>query len=248
MRPIVSPQEMASNPTLVRQFILQHTPLNHLYTKVFDESALNHSVRQVLVNVAKSLAAFQQTLISTRSRFDEFSYAIKAGDDATASSYPISAQRGLKTFIGQGRWQLCHFGADFSNGEFADIGIPYFTATGIDAGRYRGIKQLGKSPFNRLGVFNDGQSERNALATSHVRLQHRNWGEFKVPSLRAVVKTAPYMHNGSLPSLRDVVRHYSEINEERLHTDGEKILRPLKLNESEIKDLVIFWKVCKHWR
>jgi cytochrome c peroxidase len=46
------------------------------------------------------------------------------------------------------------------------------------------------------------------------------------------------MHNGSLATLRDVVRHYSELNEERLHADGERVLKPLKLSEGEVEDLV----------
>ena len=81
---------------------------------------------------------------------------------------------------------------------------------------------------------------RSATGTRHVRLEHRNWGEFRVPSLRNVAKTPPYMHNGHLATLRDVVRHYSELNEDRLHADGEKILRPLRLSEAEAADLVAF--------
>jgi cytochrome c peroxidase len=61
-----------------------------------------------------------------------------------------------------------------------------------------------------------------------------------VPGLRNVAQTAPYMHNGSLATLRDVVKHYSELNEERLHADGEKILRRLDLSEGEADDLVVF--------
>ncbi len=61
-----------------------------------------------------------------------------------------------------------------------------------------------------------------------------------MPSLRNVARTAPYMHNGSLATLRGVVRHYSEIDEERLHADGERILKPLRLTESESDDLVAF--------
>jgi cytochrome c peroxidase len=48
------------------------------------------------------------------------------------------------------------------------------------------------------------------------------------------------MHNGSLATLRDVVRHYSEISPDRLHSDGEAILKPLKLTERETGDLVAF--------
>jgi len=55
-----------------------------------------------------------------------------------------------------------------------------------------------------------------------------------------VARTAPYMHNGSLATLADVVRHYSEIDEDRLHADGERILKPLKLTDAERADLVAF--------
>ena len=78
------------------------------------------------------------------------------------------------------------------------------------------------------------------MGTRHVELQHRNFGEWRVPSLRNVALTAPYMHNGSLATLRDVVRHYSELNEERLHADGERILKPLRLTQAEAEDLVAF--------
>lgn len=48
------------------------------------------------------------------------------------------------------------------------------------------------------------------------------------------------MHNGSLATLADVVRHYSELDPARLHADGERLLAPLHLTEREIADLVAF--------
>ena len=140
----------------------------------------------------------------------------------------------LKIFIVSVRCNLCHLGPRFSNGEFGDVGIPYFTVDGVDPGRYGGIQQVRANPYNLLGKYNDGDPGQNAVSSSHVRLTHRNWGEFKIPGLRAVAATAPYMHNGSLPTLRDVVLHYSNFDEERLHTDGEKILRPLKLTHNDL--------------
>ena len=71
-------------------------------------------------------------------------------------------------------------------------------------------------------------------------LDHRNYGEFKVPSLRGVADTAPYMHNGSLATLRDVVRHYSSFDVDRLHADGEAILVPLDLDKYDVDALVAF--------
>ena len=80
----------------------------------------------------------------------------------------------------------------------------------------------------------------NAIGTKHVEPQHRNFGEFRVPGLRNVALTAPYMHNGSIATLREVVKHYSELNEERLHADGERVLRRLNLSARESEDLVVF--------
>ncbi len=71
-------------------------------------------------------------------------------------------------------------------------------------------------------------------------LEHRHFGEFKVPSLRNLAHTAPYMHDGSLATLRDVLRHYSELDQNRLHADGEAILVPLRLSAGQTDDLLAF--------
>ena len=61
-----------------------------------------------------------------------------------------------------------------------------------------------------------------------------------MPGLRNVALTGPYMHAGSLKTLADVARHYSTIDEERLHAGGERILRRLDLSARERVDLVAF--------
>jgi len=48
------------------------------------------------------------------------------------------------------------------------------------------------------------------------------------------------MHNGHLPTLRDVVRHYSEVSPDRLHSDGVPLVRPLGLSADDQADLVAF--------
>jgi cytochrome c peroxidase len=119
--------------------------------------------------------------------------------------------------------------------------VPFFVAPGkVDPGRQGGIEKLKQNPFNLLGRYNDERSGASAVKTKHVQVQHRNFGEFRVPSLRGVARTAPYMHNGSLATLADVVGFYSELNEERLHADGEKILKPLHLTPQESEDLRAF--------
>ncbi|HET7672453.1 MAG TPA: cytochrome-c peroxidase, partial [Burkholderiales bacterium] len=196
---------------------------------------------EAMVDAGKALAAFQETLVSRRAPFDDFRDALAANDADRMARYPAAAQRGLAIFVGKGNCSVCHFGPHFTNGEFADVAVPFFAAPGrVDAGRLEGIKRVKASPYNLLGRFSDDRTGAAAVGTRHVELQHRNFGEFRVPGLRNVALTAPYMHDGSLASLRDVVRHYSELNEERLHADGERILRKLNLTPRESEDLVAF--------
>jgi cytochrome c peroxidase len=61
-----------------------------------------------------------------------------------------------------------------------------------------------------------------------------------VPGLRQLATTAPYMHDGSLATIEAVVQHYSALDEERLHADGERILRRLDLSAQEASDLAAF--------
>ena len=240
LRPLLDAGEMGGSLRSVAQTLRGHADLRDAYRQVLGR-APERSDETVVVNLAKALAAHQETLRSRRTPFDDFRDALQRGDRAAAAAYPPSAQRGLAIFVGKGRCALCHVGPSFSNGEFHDIGIPFFAAPGrVDTGRHGGIKALLASRYNLLGPFNDDASRRSAISTQHVRLEHRHYGEFKVPTLRNLARSAPYMHNGSLASLRDVVKHYSELNEERLHTDGERLLAPLRLSATETDDLLAF--------
>jgi cytochrome c peroxidase len=240
LRPIVDPREMGGNFGHLASVVRNDAELSRHYRATFGAPPAADD-EAVAVDAAKALAAYQETLVTGRTPFDDFRDALVRGDHAAAASYPAAARRGLAIFVSKGRCNVCHLGPNFTNGEFHDIGIPYFAGPGrVDAGRHDGIRRVRSSRYNLLGPFNDDPTRATAAATRHVAPEHRNFGEFRVPSLRNVARTAPYMHNGSLATLRDVVRHYSEIDEDRLHADGERILRPLDLSPAEIDDLVAF--------
>ena len=78
----------------------------------------------------------------------------------------------------------------------------------VDPGRYGGIRRVQASRYNLLGPFNDDATASTATGTRFVAREHRNFGEFRVPSLRNVARTAPYMHNGVYQTLDEVVEHY----------------------------------------
>jgi cytochrome c peroxidase len=211
------------------------------YREVFG-AAMPDDDERLAVDLAKALAAYQATLVSPRTAFDAFRDALQSGDRRAAAAYPLAAQRGLRLFIGEARCAVCHAGPRFSNGEFGDIGVRFFVpGGGVDAGRHTGLTALKASRLNRLGPYNDaGSADPAAVATRHVVQEHRHFGEFKVPGLRQLPATAPYMHNGSLATLDDVLRHYDQLDEERLHADGERILRPLHLSAAQREDLLAF--------
>ena len=239
VRPMLDPREMGGSVAHAAALVRNDAELACRFEKVFGAPP-PAADEAVLAGIGKALAAFQETLVSGRSPFDDFRDALATGDVSSMKKYPLAAQRGLRIFAGRGNCVACHVGPAFTNGEFHDTGVPFFIKGGADAGRHGGIRKLEANPLNLLSAYNDDRSGASAIKTRQVELQHRNFGEFKVPGLRNVALTAPYMHNGSLATLADVVRHYSELDPDRLHSDGEAILKPLRLTAAEAADLVAF--------
>ena len=240
IRPILDPREMGGSRERVARLLREDKELACGYERAFATKPDGDDER-LLVDVAKALAAFQATLVSPRTRFDDFRDALVTGDREAAARYGLPEQRGLRLFIGEGNCNACHFGPRFTNGEFGDIGIAFFVRPGeVDSGRLGGIATLAASPFNLLGRYNDDPSGTSARRTQHVRRLHSNFGEFRVPGLRQVGRSAAYMHNGGFATLEDVVRHYSEVSPDRLHSDGTPLVRPLGLSAQQSTDLVAF--------
>ncbi|MGJ8647423.1 MAG: cytochrome-c peroxidase [Marinomonas colpomeniae] len=243
IRPMLASAEMHTNITILKNTLKQDNQFQCAFQQVTDRTIGSFSEDELLITLGKLLASYQETIKSGSSSFDLFrNQRIKQSSRNDEQYLSIDAQKGLKLFIGEARCVLCHSGPNFTNGEFGDIGVPFFiqNGQGVDKGRYKGIQALRKDPYNLLGKYNDDPSKNNAVRTKHLQLLHRNWGEFKVPSLRNVSQTAPYMHNGSVRTLVDVIDFYSNLDEERLHADGEKILRPLHLNEEQSRSMVAF--------
>lgn len=240
LRPLLDAREFAADAAVVARLYDRDADLACRYALSFGQAADAADPQRVLVNTAKALAAFQETLTTGRTAFDAFRDALARGDAAAAARYPAAARRGLRLFVGRGNCVACHNGPTLSNGEFADVGVPYFVAPGVvDPGRHADLQQLRASRYNRLGPYDD-DAGAGATATRHARLEPRHWGEFKVPGLRNVALTAPYFHNGSAASLRDVLRHYSELDESRIHASAQPLLRALRLSAAETDDLLAF--------
>ena len=243
LRPILDPREMGGSLAGTAALIRDDPALACRYRAAFGHEP-SAETEGVAVDAAKAIAAFLETLTSPRAAFDDFRDGLAANAPGAVDAIPADALMGAKLFVGRGQCAVCHLGPNFTNREFHDTGVPFFVASGrVDPGRHGGIQSLRASRFGLSGPFNDDPVAAPAALTAAVLPLHRNWGEFRVPSLRNLNLTAPYLHDGSLATLRDVIRHYSELDEDRLHADGEALLRPLRLSSAEIDALEAFLRL-----
>ncbi len=240
IRPILDARELAASPRHVADLVRGDEELSCRYRRTYGNVPSATDDEAVLVDVAKALAAFQETLEGGRAAFDAFRDALARGERITPWNYSEAAQRGLKIFIDKGACATCHAGPNFTNGEFYNNGLVTFAAQrGADPGRQEGIRLLKESRYNLLGPYNDDAARRGADGTRQAAFQQRSAGEFKVPSLRNLTLTAPYMHDGRFPTLAEVVRHYSD-SPDRAPEHGTGKLKPLSLTAREQTDLVVF--------
>ncbi|MGD1073660.1 MAG: cytochrome c peroxidase [Bryobacteraceae bacterium] len=162
-----------------------------------------------LGKVEKALASFERTVISGDSPFDRYQY----GGDKKALT--PAAIRGLAIFTDtkRGNCVTCHaIGEKYAlltDGKFHNIGI------GVD----------GEGNLTDLGRYNETKVESDK-------------GAFKTPTLRNVARSAPYMHDGSLKTLQDVVAFYAGQGNSNPYLDKE--IKTIKISGPERADLIAF--------
>jgi cytochrome c peroxidase len=241
LRPILDQRELAATPKHVAQLVRTDPQLSCRYTKAFGAPPEPANDEAVFVNVGKSLASFQETLVSGRTPFDRFRDAVAKGEPPSNWNFSEPALRGLKIFIGKGACTTCHSGPNFTGGEFFNTGLSRYEPRGRpDPGRLEGVRQLLGSRYNLLGQYNDDKSGASAERTRKVTLQKAGPGEFKVPSLRNLVLTAPYGRDGRAETLAEVMRHYADLDPARIRARDGQPPKPLNLTAQEQNDLVVF--------
>ena len=179
-------------------------------------------------HVLKALASFERTLVAGDSPFDRYRY----GGDPSALS--VSQVRGLGLFLGRARCATCHTigneHALLTDQEFHTIGIGQARIQSGLAGRATRLVRLSRPELDR-SIMSD--PDVAALGRFAVTLKPGDIGRFRTPSLRNVALTAPYMHDGSVPTLAEAV-------ERELYYRGLESGRPLVLTPREKADLVAF--------
>jgi len=142
--------------------------------------------------VEKAIASFERTVISGNSPFDRYFYG---GDK---SALVRSARQGLEVFRNpkKGNCTACHTIGE-KNALFAD------------------------NKFHNIGVGADYKGNYQDLGRYNVTHSEADKGAFKTPTLRNIAKTGPYMHDGSLKTLKDVVDFYVGGGNSNPHLDKE---------------------------
>ncbi len=170
------------------QELLQRLRSDSYYPGAFGEAFGELDGEISVDTITKALASFERTLLSYRSPYDRYL-------DGDASALSLSARRGLGLFLSE-RLECfhCHGGFNLS-GSVDHEGNQFDQASFFNNGLYN-LDGAGAYPPENEGLFTFSN-----LARDH--------GRFKPPTLRNIAKTAPYMHDGSLATLDDVLDHYT---------------------------------------
>lgn len=198
-------------------------------TQVFDIEEKQISIQ----HIAKAIASFERTLIGGNSAFDRYYFG------RNRSELSDSAARGLLIFRRKGNCANCHeismSHALFSDNRFYNIGIGSKTLNGIIDDFVVAVRQ-GKVQEE----FHFTDKQRAELGRFNVTRVIADTGKFKTPSLRNIALTAPYMHDGSLQTLEEVVEYYDKGGNQNRFQDPA--IFPLNLTNQEKADLVAFMR------
>lgn len=228
--PLTSPSEMglASYDAAVER-VSSLPEYKKQFKQVFGREGIT------IVTIVKAIAAYERTLLSNNSPFDRFI----AGD---VSAVGVAQKKGWELFKGKARCITCHEVRP-SFPLFTDF---KFHNTGV-ATKNTNLDQLAERVLKKAHAGATSEVDANVLAHMegfcelgrfNVTRSSADIGAFKTPSLRDVELTAPYMHNGSIKTLIDVVRFYNKGGEANSHLDPE--MKPLGFTTGEMNNLVEF--------
>ncbi len=190
------------------------------------------------MNVGKSIAAFERTLVPLENRFDRYINAIWSGQTpskgATLTQQEIN---GFKVFASNGQCTRCHNGPRLTDDFFHNTGLADATNPYNDRGRATAFAQLDADPFTCVGRYSDAEPENCGDLRFIAREFHLFDRAFKSPSLRGVAERAPFMHAGQIATLAQVIEHYNSAFPALL---GQSEIVPLGLSTKEKAALLAF--------
>lgn len=232
-QPMINPKEMA-NPSIGRVIALLESLPD--YAMSFERAFAGRGPG--IETVARALAAYQRTLVSGNSRFDRWYFG---GERDALTESEI---RGFELFTGRGMCSACHL-IESDHALFTDHDL-HNTGTGFSRSMKRSHEArrvlLAPGVWGEIAPEAIAQVSAPAFSSDlgHYRITGNpddRW-KFRTPGLRNVALTAPYMHDGSLRTLTEVVAFYDRGGEPNPLQDPR--IMPLGLGPTEQQDLVAF--------
>jgi cytochrome c peroxidase len=204
------------------------------------DEADQETVNIVLANWSKALEAFQRTLVSTHSPFDDFIEGLSTGDVHQLSALSPEAQRGLVLFFGDAGCTECHDGPLLASDQFVNVGLdtrPWLLYE--DNGRFEALEDLLTDDFVASGPYSDDPAWGAAKTDGLVRTDDMQ-AAFRVPSLRNVSRTGPYMHGGHFDTIAEVLNHYNTLDEVTFEGTRDDRFAPLGFTDTQLAELEAF--------
>lgn len=199
------------------------------------------AIDRLFANVGKALAAYERRLRSDDSPFDRFIANVRAGRGGETSGFGAAEREGLRLFVGAARCVRCHSGPNFTDREFHDNRVPTLTGDPRrDPGRQRGIPLVQDDPFNGAGRHSDAPDGAAAEQLRYLPRMSDSFGHMKTPTLRDVARTAPYMHQGQLATLDEVLAYYDTLERAVPSHSPERTLTPLRFTPEQLAALRAF--------
>lgn len=201
-------------------------------------------VMVIFTNTLKTLAAYQEQLVTFDSAFDNWARGIQGRESTASDAMSPEAKRGLKRFLVRGKCITCHNGPLFSDMDFHNVGLGSrkWLPEGIDHGRREGVRIVKESELNALGAYSASKTGKRAKWTKFLQPTPEDNGQFRTPGLRGIAQTPPYMHGGHLETLMDVVMFYTHLDEEVQTGHREDSLEEVPLGPAHRRELVEFLK------
>ncbi|RPH40160.1 MAG: cytochrome-c peroxidase, partial [Planctomycetota bacterium] len=236
--PFVNPVEMGLKDY---QHIMKIVRSDPEYAKAFQQVFGKKGRDITMKEVQQAIAAFERTKVAGDSPFDRYFY----GGDSKALT--DAQKRGFDLFVNKGRCVSCHVieqtQALFTDNRFHNVGVG-INDIQQEVPQLAGAFLQAKATLAEVDVKVLSDKRTSELGRFAVSRDFEGLGAFKTPTLRNVAVTPPYMHDGSLATLKDVVVHY---NNGGVTKEGDPVndflsggIRPLDLTDPEIDDLVSF--------
>ena len=224
-----NPVEMGVNDHN-RQEILNRINKDPMYVDKFRAAFPNQKDPINFHNIIKAIASFERTMVSGKSRYDRY----LSGE----LLLNINELRGKDLFFGErAECFHCHGSVNFN-----------------DQMNYQGNNSPEK-PFHNTGLYNvdgNGNYPESSMGIIEISGKPDDMGKYRAPSLRNVALTAPYMHDGSIATLEDVVATYAaggrnitngpNAGDGRRNPHKSELIGNIDITEQDQKDIVAFLK------